>query len=31
MMDVHKRNFIVTCSMKGMKFSDVKERFVSYR
>jgi hypothetical protein len=26
-MDVHKRIFVVTCNIKRMKFSDVKERY----
>jgi hypothetical protein len=28
MMDLHEHIFVVTCRIKGMKFSDVMERFL---
>jgi hypothetical protein len=27
MINVHEHTFVVTCRIKGMKFSDVRERF----
>jgi hypothetical protein len=27
-MDAHKRVFVVTCRIEGMKFSEIRERFL---